>query len=110
MADRIDVFHYQGFIPEEQRGGAYHVRLYLDGKFTGTLTPKEADEKGWPLQRILSEMNTQAMIEADNLRQTIAQIVRENARLVSLLAAHGPVEGEITFSDIGPGDNLEVSE
>lgn len=75
MTDRIDRFVYQSYIPEENRGGEYGLTLFLDGKYTSLLTPKEADKLGWTIDRIHTGINANLLLENEVLKNDVARLV-----------------------------------
>lgn len=81
MADRVDEFLYRGFIPEENRGGTYHVVLNIGGKLVGPLTPEQATAKGFDLPAIIADINAQAINDLAAANTQIAQLTdeRDNA-------------------------------
>lgn len=84
--DRVDEFHYRGFIPEEGRGGTYSVTLFLDGKYVGPMPPHKADALGWPLTRIVADLNGAA----------ISQLSEEREKTAALSAQVEDADGKIT--------------
>ena len=68
MASEIEVFYYQRFIPEEGRGGEYHIRLNEDGKISDPMTPKQADAKGFTLSAIFADINAHILSELEATR------------------------------------------
>lgn len=56
----IDEFLYRRPIPEEKRGGTYHVVLTDGVKLRGPMTPEQAEAEGFPLPAILAEINEAA--------------------------------------------------
>lgn len=77
MADRIDEFLFRGYIPEEARGGAYHVVINIGGKLIGPLTPKQADEMGWSLTSIVADINMQVMTNLTDANKALADTESE---------------------------------
>lgn len=55
----IEEFFYRRFIPEENRGGTYHVTLLIDGKLVGPMTPAEADKRGFSMSAIFADIDAQ---------------------------------------------------
>jgi hypothetical protein len=88
MADGVYEFFWRGFIEAENRGLTYHVILEIDGKHTPMLPPKQADALGWPLSRILADMNGAALIALDDTRtllEAVQQSLVEEKHKVELL-------------------------
>lgn len=108
MNDRLDVFHFQAYIPEENRGGAYHVFLLRDGRQVGPLTPQQADAAGFPLTTIIAGINESACAEAIAMQEKVKSLQLEIETLTDQLAEAMralsnakalPAIGEITFHD-----------
>jgi hypothetical protein len=85
------------FIPEEERGGEYVVSLLIDGKRVEGLTPKAADARGFPLSRIIADMETSAMDEVSTLRIEKSALETELAALQKRMRGLGfdNVNGEL---------------
>lgn len=93
MKPYVEEFLYRGRCPDCEPGAeaAYHVVLAQfttgpDGKqqqlHTQALTPEQATEAGFPLERILGEMATKAVLERDAAitRATKAEVERDVAK------------------------------
>lgn len=98
MADRVDEFLFRGFVPEENRGGTYHVVLMIGGRPVGPMTPERAEALGWPLPAIMADMNRQTVAELNEVRAVLeserqksaakdAELAQANA-LLSTQAKH----------------------
>lgn len=71
----IDEFLYRRPIPEEKRGGTYHVVLNLSGKLVGPMTADAAAAQGFALPDILAEINAAAHgeLQAEQAAREAAQ-------------------------------------
>lgn len=76
MAREIECFYFQRYIPEENRGGTYHVeiRVQEDGKIIGPLTPKQADEMGYTLSAIFAELNGRMAVDLDSTQRELVAV------------------------------------
>lgn len=77
MATEIEQLYFQRFIPEEGRGGTYHVVLNVDGKLVGPMTPSEADKRGFPLSAIFADIDAQLAMTVDFAREAMTRMQRE---------------------------------
>lgn len=115
MADGIETFYFQRFIPAENRGGAYHVTIEKGGKMFGPLTPKEADQLGFPLSAIFAGINQSLALELEDTKAALAEKDNELAATKEAAAiaikqaerdvanareAAALVTGELTFADV----------
>lgn len=93
MVDRIDEFTFRGFIPEENRGGTYHVVLSLGGKLVGPMPPEAAAARGWSLPAICADINAQAIQELNDTKALVERV------RVDLQAANVDAHNEKTRAD-----------
>src|ERR1700754_2037074 len=91
MATEIETFYYQRYIPEERRGGTYHIVLNVDGVMGAPITPAQSDALGFPLSAIFADIDMQLVRAAEDARADAAKARREaeTAAEVGRLAVEG---------------------
>lgn len=94
MRDGIETFHYQCFIPEENRGGTYHTHIMKDGKIVGPLTPKQSDAMGYKLNDIFADINAAMLEELNATKALVEPLQNEVAEKTAALTAMQKVATE----------------
>lgn len=81
MAKEIETFYWQRFVPEEGRGGDYHIVINEDGVLSDVLTPTQADARGFQLDAIFADIDRQMALAVDQARAETTR-AREAAEIM----------------------------